>query len=244
VLDVVVGSELNCHETVRQCPVMAQIPAVHESKPWSWGDFSRGRSNLIAIPLALIVLVNLTGRFIEWAPFIDWLTQQYTTWIAWAFSRSPMHIRSWWHDYLVFLCVVFIITNTGYFRRTGKLFLTDLLSFGLSRSLEPSDPHLSKSWQAKIDDLGAFVTGCATIVVIGLLPVYCFLKFMSFFILLHTNSIVAYAKWPLVIAVVVGSGIIIAWRWILGIALLFGLLVVSNEAYLHWLAMTSLGIRS
>jgi hypothetical protein len=78
------------------------------------------------------------------------------------------------------------------------------------------------------------------IVVIALFPAYCFLKFMSFFISLHTDAIVAYAKWPLLVAVVVGSGCFIAWRWIFGIALLFALLVAGNEAYLHWLATTEL----
>ena len=37
----------------------------------------------------------------------------------------------------------------------------------------------------KVDGLAAVITGCALIVVIALLPAYCFLKFMSFFISLH-----------------------------------------------------------
>ncbi|MGA8612692.1 MAG: hypothetical protein WB760_13550 [Xanthobacteraceae bacterium] len=215
---------------------MAQVLAVHEDKTWSWGDFTRGPWNLIAVPLALIVLVNLTGRFIEWVPLIDLVSEKYATWTILVFSRSPIHIRSEWYDYIVLLCVVFIITNVGYYRRIGKLFITDLLSFGLSRSLDQGDPNLKKSWQARVDDLGAFLTGCSTVAVISLLPAYGFLTFMSFFISLHTNAIVAYAKWPLVAAVVVGSGCLIAWRWLLTIGLLFALLVVGNGVYLHWLA--------
>ncbi|MGA8615747.1 MAG: hypothetical protein WB760_29515 [Xanthobacteraceae bacterium] len=202
---------------------------LHEDKTWSWGDFTRGPWNLIAVPLALIVLVNLTGWFIEWVPLIDRASEKYTTWMILVFSRSPVHIRSEWNDYLVLLCVVFIITNVGYYRRVGKLFTTELLSFALSRSLDQRDPHLSKSWQARVDDLAAFLTGCAMVVVISFLPVYFFLTFMSFFISLDTNAIVAYAKWPLLFAVVVGSGCFIAWRWIFGIALLFALLVAGNE---------------
>jgi hypothetical protein len=218
-------------------PIMAQELTVHEAKTWSWGDFLRGPWNLIAVPLALIVLVNLTGRFIEWVPLIDWVSEKYGTWMILIFSRSPIGIRSEWNDYIVFLCLVFIITNVGYYRRAGKLFITDLLSFGLSRSLDPGNPHLGKSWQARVDDLGAFVTGCATAVVIGLLPAYFFWTFMSFFISLNTNTFVSYAAWPVLVAVVVGSGCLISWRWILSIALLFALLMVGDEAYLHWLTM-------
>jgi hypothetical protein len=60
---------------------MAQELAVHEAKTWSWGDFLRGPWNLIAVPLALIVLVNLTGRLIEWVPLIDWVSEKYATWM-------------------------------------------------------------------------------------------------------------------------------------------------------------------
>jgi hypothetical protein len=99
---------------------------------------------------------------------------------------------------------------------------------------------LNKGWQEKLDDLAAIVTGCAMIVVIGLIPALCFLTFMSFFVLFHTATIVAYAKWPLIIAAIVGSGLFIAWRWIVGTALLFALLVVDNELYIHWLATSKL----
>jgi hypothetical protein len=92
----------------------------------------------------------------------------------------------------------------------------------------------------KVDGLAAVITGCVLIVVIALLPAYCLLKFMSFLISLQTNAIVAYAKWPLAFAVVVGSGCFIAWRWVFGIAFLFALLVAGNEAYLHWFATTEL----
>jgi hypothetical protein len=160
--------------------------------------------------------------------------------MTWVFSLSPTHIPSRWNDYIVLWSVVFIVTNVSYYRRSDKLFITDLLSFGLSRSIERGDPHLSKNWQVRADGLAAFVTGGSLIVVIALLPAYCFLKFMSFFISLHTNAIVAYAKWPLLISAGVGSGCFIAWRWIFGIALLFALLVACNGAYLHWLATTEL----
>ena len=60
---------------------MTQVLAVHEDKAWSWGDFIRGPCNLIGVPLALIVLVNLTGRFIEWVPLIDWVSEKYATWM-------------------------------------------------------------------------------------------------------------------------------------------------------------------
>jgi hypothetical protein len=101
---------------------MARILTVHDAKAWSWGDFLRGSWNLIAVPLALIVLVKLTGRFFERLPLIDGAAQKYESWMTWAFSLSPIHIPSGWNDYIVLWCAVFIITNVGYWRRTDKLF--------------------------------------------------------------------------------------------------------------------------
>jgi hypothetical protein len=217
---------------------MAQVLAVHEDKTWSWGDFARGPWNLIAAPLALIILVDLTMRLIKWAASIQWLAEEYATWTAWAFGWSPIAVPLEWDNYVILLCISFSVTNVSYHRKTGRLFITDLLSFGLSRSLHGDNQFqsLSKDWQTNLDQLAAIVTGCATIVVIGLLPAYCFLSFMSFFVSLHTATIVAYGKWPLIFAMVVGSGFLISWRWLLSIGLLFALLVVGNGVYLHWLA--------
>jgi hypothetical protein len=216
---------------------MAQVLAVSEGKTWSWGDFARGPWNLVAVPLTLIVLVDLTARLINWAASIQWLADEYETWRALAFSRSPIAIPFEWDDYVVLLCVFFSVTNVSYRRRTGRSFITDLLSFGVSRSLyEVALPRsLSKGWQTRIDDLAALVTGCAAVALIALLPAYCFLSFMSFFVSFHISTIVAYGKWPLVLTLIVGSGFLIAWRWLLTIGLLFALLMVGNGVYLHWL---------
>jgi hypothetical protein len=183
-------------------------------------------------------LVDLTARLVKWAASIQWLVQEYATWTAWAFGWSPIAIPLEWDNYVALLCVSFTVTNVSYHRKTGRWFITDLLSFGLPRSPYEDDrlQSLSRDWQANVDNLAAVVTGCATIVVIGLLPAYCFLAFMSFFVSLHTATIVAYGKWPLIFAVVVGSGFLISWRWLLSIGLLFALLVVGNGVYLHWLA--------
>jgi hypothetical protein len=183
---------------------MARALTARDAKIWSWNDFVRGPWNLIAAPLALIVLVNLTGRFFERVPLMDWVARQYAIGMTWLFSLSPTHIPSRWNDYIVLWCVVFIITNVSYRRRSGKLFITDLLSFGLSRSIEQGNPYLGNNWQVKVDGLAAFVTGCSLIIVIALFPAYCFLKFMSFFISLHTDAIVAYARWPLLVAAIIG----------------------------------------
>jgi len=218
---------------------MAQAVAVSAGRPWSWGDFFRGRWNLLAVPIGLICLVTLTKHLIEWSPLIDFVAEKYATWMTWVFRRSPIRIRSGWNDYIVLVCVVFLITNVGYYRRTGKLFITDLLSFSLSRSLAQGDPYLRESWQATVDDLAAFVTGCITVVVvISLFSALCFLTFMSFFVSFDTAVIVAYAKWALILAAIPSSGLFIAWRWIVGTALLFALLAVGNELYIHWLATT------
>jgi hypothetical protein len=218
--------------------IMAQVLTIQEEKTWSWGDFARGPWNLVAAPLALIILVDLTARLVQWAASIQWLAEEYAAWMTWAFGWLPIAIPLGWDNYVVLLCVLFSVTNVSYHRKTGRWFIADLLSFGLSRPFYEGDRlrSLSKDWQANIDDLAAVVTGSATVVLIGLVPAYCFLSFMSFFVSLQTALIVAYVKWPLIFAGVVGSGFLISWRWLLSIGLLFALLVVGNGVYLHWLA--------
>jgi hypothetical protein len=71
--------------TVVGISVVAKALAVSEGKTWSWGDFARSPWNLIAIPLALLALVDLTGRRIDWAAFPDWLADEYATWTTWSF---------------------------------------------------------------------------------------------------------------------------------------------------------------
>lgn len=216
---------------------MAQVLAVSEDKTWSWRDFALGPWNLIGVPLALIDLVDLTGQRIEWTALVDWLAEEYATWTSWALSWSPIQIPDEWNNYIVLLCVVFGVTNASYRRKTGNSFIADVLSFGLSHSLYDGDQQrpkfLDKGWQERLDDLAAIVTTSAVIFVIALLPAYCFLLFMSFFISIQTAAIVAYGKWPLIFAVIVGAGPFFAWRWVLSIGLLFVLLVVGNEVYLH-----------
>jgi hypothetical protein len=219
---------------------MTQAAALPASRPWTWGDFFRGPWNLIAIPTALIGLVALTAHLVEWAPLIAWAAEKNTTWMTSVFIRSPIHIPPEWNDYIVLSFVVFVITNAGYYQRIGKLFVADLLSFGLGSSLDPSDPHLSKNWQAQVDDLAAFITACAMAVLVGLLPAYCFLTFMWFFLPDLPPRIEVYAQWPFIIAAIVSSGIVVAWRWVMINGLLFASLLIGNELYVHWLGTTEL----
>jgi hypothetical protein len=219
---------------------MAQTIAVPTGKRWSFGDFFHGPWSLLAVPISLICLVALTERLVQWAPLIDWVAEKYSAGMAMVLVRSPIHIASEWNDYIILSCVVFVITNVGYHRRTGKLFLRELLSFGLSRSLEQGDAHLRESWQAEIDELAAFLTGCAMAVVVGVIPTFCFLMFMSFFLPALTPTIETYAQWPFIIAVIVSSGFLVAWRWVMITGLLFASLVIGNEIYVHWLATTQL----
>ena len=101
-------------------------------------------------------------------------------------SWSPIQIPDEWNNYIVLLCVVFGVTNASYRRKTGNSFIADVLSFGLSHSLYKGDQQrptfLDKGWQERLDDLAAIATTSAVIFVIALLPAYCFLLFMSFFI--------------------------------------------------------------
>lgn len=171
---------------------------------------------------------------------IDWAAEMYATWIGRVLSLSPIRIPSELNDYIVLSFVIFVITNAGYHQRLGKLFVADLLSFSLGRSLEQSDPHLDKSWQAQFDGIAGTITACAMTVLVCLLPGYCFLTFISFFLPDLAPRIEAYAQWPFIIAAIVSSGLLVAWRWVMITGLLFASLVLGNEVYLHWLATTEL----
>jgi hypothetical protein len=231
---------LSCSDSMQCRPfvgisAVAQVLTVSEDQTWSWGDFARSPRNLIVVPLALVALVDLTGHRIEWAGLPDWLAEEYATWTTWAFSSSPFHIPNEWNDYIVLICVVFSIASASYRRKTDNSFIADLLSFDLSRHRnDPQKPlYLGKSFQEKIDDLAAVITSSAMFVVVVLVAACCFLMFMSFFISINTTTTVSYGKWPLILAVIVGSGPFFAWRWILSIGLLFSLLVLGNGVYLH-----------
>jgi hypothetical protein len=214
---------------------VAQVSAVSEAKTWSWGDFARSPWNLIAVPLALTVLVDWTGQRIKWAGFPDFLAEGYAIWTTWAFSWSPIRIPAEWNNYIVLMCVCFGVASVSYRRKTGNSFIADLLVFDLSRHRDDPDKplYLGKGWQEKLDDLAAVVTSSAMFVVVALVAGCCFLTFMSFFISLHTATIVPYGKWLLTLAVVIGSGPLFAWRWMLSIGSFFVLLVVCNELYTH-----------
>ena len=135
---------------------MAQVLAVHEDKTWSWGDFARGPWNLVAVPLALIILADLTTRLIKWATSIQWLVGEYATWTAWAFGRSPIAIPLEWDNYVVLLCLSFSVTNVSYHKKTGRLFISDPCPLGLRvpfMAMTNSNPSVkigklaSISWQ-------------------------------------------------------------------------------------------------
>jgi len=198
---------------------MVQLSAVPEDKRWLWGDFVRGRWNLIAFPLALIILVDLTARLVEWPALLNWVAEQYAMGTAWILSFSPITIPLEWNNYVVLLCVFFGVTNASYHRKTGDSFVVDLLSFELSRPLFENNPQRitfqNKSWGEQLDDFAAVVTSSGMIIVIAFVPTYCFLTFMSFFIKFHTATMVPYGKWLFILAVILGSGLFIAWRWIL-----------------------------
>jgi hypothetical protein len=161
-----------------------------------------------------------------------------------ALSFSPITIPLEWNNYVVLLCVFFGVTKASYHRKTGDSFVVDLLSFELSRHLFENNPQRikfqNKSWQKQLDDVAAVVTSSGMIVLIAFVPAYCFLTFMSFFIKFHTATMVPYGKWLFVFAVILGSGLFMAWRWILTTGLLFVLLVITNEVYIHGLSTPEL----
>src|SRR2546422_690415 len=83
--------------------------------------------SITATVLALIGLVDLTHQLVEWAAFIHEIAEKYAEVRGWCFNRLPFRIPKEWHDYVVLGFIFFSVGNVGYYRRTGHVFLYQIL---------------------------------------------------------------------------------------------------------------------
>jgi hypothetical protein len=188
----------------------------------------------VAAFLAIIALVDLTRQLIEWAAWVHWIAEKYAAVRTWLFGWLPFHVPPEWHDPIVLLFVFFSVTNVGVYRRTGHSILS----------------IFSAMWNKTIHLENLVPRSFVQDIIVG-----GFLGFAAFFTFLAGVWIVAsVAPDGVIINVIVFLGalivlpifylifivfsafiytfVMIAWRWVLTTAAIFGVLVAINEIYM------------
>jgi hypothetical protein len=115
----------------------------------------------ISLALTVLGLIDVTSQLVEWAEFIHWIVQKYKIWRDWLFYFLPFHIPEEWRNYVVILGLAFSVTNIGYYKRTGKLYILQLITMlcvlilGLLQMLPNSffkdDSFFTKTFFSKVN---------------------------------------------------------------------------------------------
>jgi hypothetical protein len=199
----------------------------------------------IANVLAILSLIELTHQLVEWAAFIHEIAVRYAVVRNWMFSILPFTVPPGWHDYIV-LCLIYLsVTNIGFYQRTGRMFFSRMLRQAAfehylrrhaSRRLRLGGPLLfadieKRDKSDEIVVLVSYIVGA-----IGLLGFFASIIYVNFFAPINERPFDARVAllWSGV-TVLIASGALFAWRWILGTALVFGAIVAINEMYVHWM---------
>jgi hypothetical protein len=217
---------------------------------WSWANFFRGPWQYFATAIALISLVDVSKQLIKWAALIHLVAEKYAEWRTWLFSWSPIHFPPEWHNYIVLGCVVFSVSNVGYYRKTGSIFLVDALTKPAERFRKFS---ISPSMGMDLLDILAYVVTllCTCLTALWIVAIFGGGAIRLGYDVFLNNETVSTAfqftwgrvfaefaslalDWLLIGTLTASSGILIAWRWILFIGFLFSALVGVNEIYIHW----------
>lgn len=218
------------------------------SRVWKWWE-------KVGSVLGILGLANLFDDFVRWASGINWVLSKYAAARDWLFSWLPFYIYPDIKDALVFLLVLFSVTNIGFYHRTGYTlvggFMRVLPYMLLIFVLLPLRPFSkwARSWMDDIDiswkewtkrhrDRGGLIFFAVT----G--PVF-ILGALSIPYLVSQTPIVpgdpsALRLAALMIAFfgaqILWMGAIYAWRWVVGTAAAFAALVAINYLYVNYLA--------
>jgi hypothetical protein len=158
--------------------------------------------------LAIIALVDLTGQLIKWASIIHWLAEKYAAVRAWLFGWLPFHILPEWHDPIVLFLIVVSVTNVGVYQRTG---------------------HTAGTEASQV--LSAFLRGKEFAEARWFAVVLVFVAALGIAVGEFGNTLLLG-----VFIIVLFSGVVLlAWRWVLTTAAVFGALAAVNYAWVHWL---------
>jgi hypothetical protein len=205
-----------------------------QSQPEQRQEFLRYFRGKVSTVLALIGLVDLTSQLIKWAALIHWIASEYAICRTWLFGWLPFHIPPEWHNYIVLSVILFSVTNVGFYRQTGELYFVELLL--LPTRLIGISPIWERRHVADADGLIFRISEFCWIVSLNIPIIYFLSLGLHHFFGVELPPIPPQAKWLALGAFMGATGILIAWRWILGTAFLFGILVGINEIYVHWLA--------
>jgi hypothetical protein len=208
--------------------------------------------------LAIIGLVDLTHQLIEWAGIIHQIATKYAAVREALFAWLPFHVPHEWHNVIVIGTLLFSIINVGFYRSTGRLYIVeafklllfvasgflpkflkrfdeDMLSPAFWNAFDPENIE-NPEWPIEnpetIDKLICSISfsvgfACAFF---GLI-VWAIVSTPRFDnVYWNTINLVL---WSTSIFLLLGS--LLAWRWILVTAILFGGLFTVNEIYLAWL---------
>jgi len=210
----------------------------------------------VGTALAIIGLVDLTHQLVKWAAFIHKLAERYASIRQWLFSWLPLHIPEEWHDIIIFSLIFISISNLGYYQKTDRLLLREfkkvwdegdpdsLANVTLREIKASSSLQFGDKLAIKISEFllwaGTRVFALATVgaflisVLAGLYQLTIgFSDENMVFTLVFTAFGVVTAS--MIFTVLIGTGVLLSWRWLIATAVVFVGLVAANEVYVHWL---------
>jgi hypothetical protein len=204
--------------------------------------------------LAIIGLVDLTHQLIEWAEAIHQIATKYATVSEALFAWLPFHVPHEWHNVIVLGAVFCSVINVGYYQNTGKLYVIEsckaLLPDWFRRfnkeRLSPTfwrtldELTLDEEWTIDQVMLSISVSGGVICMVVFTISIS-IVNFLHSLALYNNASYNVNVYWNrinivlLSLSIFLFVGSLLAWRWILVTAGLFGGLFTINEIYLAWL---------
>lgn len=208
--------------------------------------------SITATVLAIISLVDLTHQLVEWAAFIHKIAEKYAEVRGWCFNRLPFRIPKEWHDYVVLGFIFFSVGNVGYYRRTGHVFLYEIVKMFGPRSpsvleeLEGTNLGMADKLAIRISFFlagGAAVVGLIAYMSVGIIGFIILIWCIYYWVIGRSTDYLQGVFLFIIltelacgmVAAIFGTGLLLAWRWIIGTAVLFCALVGVNEIYVHWL---------
>jgi hypothetical protein len=178
----------------------------------------------VATVIAVIGLIDLSGQLIKWAALIHWIAEHYAAVRTWLFGWLPWHIPPEWHDPIVLFLILFSVTNVGLYRRKRYTIVL----------------YFRNNW-----------VWFAIPTLIVIIPISVALSIIketasapSAYWEPIKNLIYSYICWyigwsvlafPITCIALVFAASVIAWRWVLTTAAIFGALVDINYVYVQWL---------
>jgi hypothetical protein len=185
-----------------------------------------------ATVLAVIGLIDLTRQLVQWAELVHWIATQYAIVRSWLFGWLPFHIPPEWHDPIALFSILLSVTNVGVYRETRRRSFADAwddmwakFPTGSFFSLPFTALLLFALWLAGLRLLSAIADanfGDAAPWVIWI---------VIFVTIYHLTFLVIFPFALFYFA----ERLLVAWRWLLVTATVFGALVIVNEVYVGWL---------